>query len=96
MDKTINFSVYRFHLLPISTNQISLFNKEYTYEELVEKKNKIFDEIIKDLQNYSNDFPVELYSSEDKSYLFRLANPKQTTIYRNFTDIIESTEPYFT
>lgn len=94
MEKTINFSVYRFHLLPISTNQISLFDKEYTYEELVEKKNAIFEEIIQDLENNRNDFPIELYSSDDKSYLFRLANPKQTTIYRNFTDIIENTEPY--
>lgn len=94
MEKTINFSVYRFHLLPISTNQISLFDKDYTYEELVEKKNTIFDDIIQNLQNNVNDFPVELYSNEDKNYLFRLANPKQTTIYRNFIEIIENTEPF--
>lgn len=94
MEKTINFSVYRYHLLPISTNQVSLFDREYTYEELVEKKSMIFDNIIKDLQNHTNDFPIELYSNDGHSYLFRLANPKQTIIYRNFTDIIENTEPY--
>lgn len=94
MDKTINFEIYRFHLLPITTNQTSLFEKEMTYEELVEKKNKFFDDIVQDLQNQTQDFPIELYSTEDKSYLFRLANPKQTTIYRNFADIVENTEPY--
>lgn len=94
MDKIINFEIYRFHLLPITTNQISLFERGMTYEELVEKKNKFFDEIVQDLQNRTQDFPIELYSTEDKSYLFRLANPKKTTIYRNFADIPENTEPY--
>lgn len=94
MDKIISFEIYRFHLLPITTNQISLFERGMTYEELVEKKNEFFDEIVQDLQNRTQDFPIELYSTEDKSYLFRLANPKKTTIYRNFADIPENTEPY--
>jgi hypothetical protein len=94
MDKTIIFEIYRFHLLPITTNQISLFEKDMTYEELVEKKNSFFDEIVQDLQNRTQDFPIELYSTEDKSYLFRLANPKTTIIYKNFDDIPENTEPY--
>lgn len=94
MDKIISFEIYRFHLLPITTNQISLFERGMTYEELVEKKNAFFDEIVQDLQNRTQDFPIELYSTEGKSYLFRLANPKKTTIYRNFADIPENTEPY--
>ncbi|WP_347066045.1 hypothetical protein [Flavobacterium sp. WV_118_3] len=94
MEKQIVFEIYRFHLLPISTNQISLFSEEITYEELVSKKNAFFDEIIQDLQNKQEDFPIELYSTEDKSYLFRLANPKTTKIYRNFSEIEENTEPY--
>lgn len=94
MEKLIYFEIYRFHLLPITTNQISLFEKEMSYDELVQKKNGFFDEIIQDLQNKTQDFPIELYSVDDKSYLFRLANPKQTTIYRNFSEIPENTEPY--
>lgn len=94
MDKTLIFEIYRFHLLPITTNQISLFEKNMTYEELVEKKNNFFDEIVRDLQNRPQDLPIELYSTEDRSYLFRLANPKTTTIYRNFSEIPENTEPY--
>lgn len=94
MDKTIVFDLYRFHLLPITTNQVSLFEEKMTYEELVEKKNTFFDTIVQDFQNKPQDLPVELYSYEDKTYLFRLANPKTTTIYRNFAEIPENTEPY--
>ncbi|MFV5691650.1 hypothetical protein ACM55K_06480 [Flavobacterium sp. LT1R49] len=94
MSKTIYFEIYRFHLLPITTHQISLFEHEMSYEELVQKKNGFFDSIVQNLQNNAQDFPIELYSSEDKSYLFRLANPKKTTIYRNFSEREENTEPY--
>ena len=94
MDKSIVFEIYRFHLLPITTNQISLFEKEMSYDELVQKKNSFFNEIVQDLQNRKEDFPIELYSTEENSYLFRLANPKTTMIYRNFSDIPENTEPY--
>jgi hypothetical protein len=38
MDKIVKFDIYRFHLLPISTKQISLFDKEVSYEDLKEKK----------------------------------------------------------
>lgn len=95
MDKTVIFEIYRFHLLPITTNQISLFENEImTYDELVEKKNQFFDEIVQNLQNNNQDLPIELYSSEGSSYLFRLANPKTTLIYRDFAEIPEKTEPY--
>ncbi|SHF91249.1 hypothetical protein SAMN05444372_101146 [Flavobacterium micromati] len=94
MDKTIVFELYRFHLLPITTSQFSLFDEVISYDELVKKKNKFFDEIVQDLQNRTEDFPIELYSVEDNSYLFRLANPKTTMIYRNFAEIPENTEPY--
>lgn len=95
MDKTVIFEIYRFHLLPITTNQISLFENEImTYDELVEKKNQFFDEIVQNLQNNNQDLPIELYSSEGSSYLFRLANPKTTLIYRDFAEITEKTEPY--
>lgn len=95
MDKTVIFEIYRFHLLPITTNQISLFENEImTYDELVEKKNRFFDEIVQNLQNNNQDLPIELYSSEGSSYLFRLANPKTTLIYRDFAEIPEKTEPY--
>lgn len=94
MDKTLTFDIFRFHLLPISTKQISIFDKEITYEELKEKKNTIFDEIVRDLQNRVNQFPLELYSTDETHYLFRLANPKKTIIYKDFKEIIENTEPY--
>lgn len=95
MDRTIVFELYRFHLLPITTNQISLFDDEImTYEELVERKNSFFEEIVQNLQNNNQDSPIELYSSEGNSYLFRLANTKTTLIYRDFAEIPEKTEPY--
>lgn len=94
MDRIIKFDIFRFHLLPISTKQFSLFDKDISYEELKDKKNNIFDEIVKDLQNRENQYPLELFSSEESNYLFRLANPKNTIIYKDFKEIIENTEPY--
>lgn len=95
MDRAIVFEIYRFHLLPITTKQISLFDDAIlSNEELIERKNQFFDEIVQNLQNNTQDLPIELYSSEDSSYLFRLANPKTTLIYRDFTEIHEKTEPY--
>lgn len=94
MTKTIVFDIFRFHLLPITTKQISLFDKEISYEELKEQKNGIFDELIQNLENRVNQLPIELFSYDDKSYLFRLANPKKTVIYKNFKEIEENTEPF--
>ena len=81
MDKILTFDIFRFHLLPISTKQISLFGNEITYQELVERKNDIFTRLIENLQNIDSGFPLELYSYEEGSFLFRIANPKKTIIY---------------
>lgn len=94
MDKIISFDIFRFHLLPITTKQISLFGEQMTYEELVKKKNELFESMVQDLQNRQNQFPLELFSSEGSFYLFRLANPKKTIIYKDFKAIVENTEPY--
>lgn len=94
MEKTIKFDIFRYHLLPITTNQVSLFGDEMSYEDLVEKKNIIFKDLVEDLQNMKSDLPLELFSVVDDSFLFRLANLKKTIIYKDFNEIVENTEPY--
>ncbi|EAP87943.1 hypothetical protein [Croceibacter atlanticus] len=94
MDKTLKFDIFRFHLLPITTKQTSLFGENITYEELVQKKNEVFNKFVEDLQNINTGLPLELFSYEDDSFLFRIANPKKTIIYKDFKEIVEKTEPY--
>ncbi|PQJ31912.1 hypothetical protein BST92_08220 [Nonlabens arenilitoris] len=94
MDKALKFDIFRFHLLPITTKQTSLFGEQITYEDLVNKKNEVFNDFVKDLQNLNTGVPLELFSQEDDSFLFRIANPKKTIIYKDFKEIIENTEPY--
>ncbi|KEZ93513.1 hypothetical protein IL45_04685 [Nonlabens ulvanivorans] len=94
MDKSLKFDIFRFHLLPITMKQTSLFGEDISYEELVQKKNQVFNKFIEDLQNLDTGLPLELFSQEDDSFLFRIANPKKTIIYKNFKEIVENTEPY--
>lgn len=97
-NKRINFHLSRYHLLPISTRdaQISLFeDKKLTYEELREKKNSFFKEVLHNLPNSkSHSNPLKLFQNDDNYYLFKLANKKITTITQNFENISVDDEPY--
>lgn len=96
--KTLNFHIYRYHLLPISRNnqQTRLFqDKELTYEEIKEKKNQFFKEVLDVLvDSKSNSNPLKLYHQEGDFYLFKIAQKKTTTIYQNFENLIIDNEPY--
>lgn len=97
-DKLINFHIYRYHLLPIETNnaQIELFeNQKLSYNEIREKKNDFFTEILNNLVNSKNKkHPLKLEHHESDIYLFKLAQKKTTVITKNFENLIIDNEPY--
>ncbi|MCZ2474731.1 hypothetical protein G9H61_04700 [Aquirufa ecclesiirivi] len=96
--KKINFHIYRYHLLPINkeTKQLDAFPpKKLTYEELKDKKNSFFDEILNTLvDNKLNSHPLKLEHSESEYFLFKIAQKKNTTITQNFTNKNIPNEPY--
>jgi len=96
--KTINFHIYRYHLLPIDTNnkQIDLFKKEtLTFEEIKERKNEFFTKTLGNLIDSKNNYhPLKLEHNEDGFYLFKLAQKKTTTITQNFENVTIDNEPY--
>ncbi|WNH09959.1 hypothetical protein [Thalassobellus suaedae] len=97
-DKLINFHIYRYHLLPIITDdkQVKLFeDKPLSFEDIKNKKNDFFNNILKNLiSSKSNSHPLKLEHNEDEYYLFKLAQKKTTTITQNFENLIIDNEPY--
>lgn len=97
-NRRINFHIYRYHLLPISKKdtQVELFeNKTMSYEEIREKKNTFFKEILDNLiTSTSNVNPLQLFHNENEFYLFKLAQKKVTTITQNFENLVIDNEPY--
>ena len=96
--KTINFHIYRYHLLPIDTNnkQIDLFkNETLTFDEIKERKNEFFTKTLDNLvSSKNNNHPLKLEHTEDGFYLFKLAQKKTTTITQNFENVTIDNEPY--
>jgi|GEM_PF-1181584 len=69
MRKRIPFKTYRYHLVPVKSEQLSAFGTNLSIDELKERKNDIFKDIIltsKSLQGHSSQLPVELDYAEMK------------------------------
>ncbi len=96
--KIINFHLFRFHLLPLASNnaQTSLFEEnKLSVEELKEKKNIFFKNILDELpKSKSHTHPLVLHSNDKNYYLFKLAQKKTTTITKNFKNQTIDNEPY--
>ena len=84
-NKTVNFHIFRYHLLPIENFQVDLFEKKekLTYEEVKERKNGFFKEILDNLPfSKSNKNPLVLENTEDDYYLFKLAQKNLLLLHR--------------
>lgn len=96
--RILNFLVFRYHLLPINSNnnQTKLFtNSLPTYDEIRENKNSYFKTILDDLAQSNNGFyPIQLNHQEDDYYLFKIAQKKTTNITKDFKKIKIENEPY--
>lgn len=97
MSKTITFSEYRYHLLPLETDQtaLELHGPKPSFEELKKIKNIVFDDIIKSLEDSKKEQNLfKLLDSSDTIYLFKVSNKKYDKIVENFTEKEIPTEPY--
>lgn len=97
-DKTINFHLFRYHLLPINkeTTQLDVFpQKRLTYDELKKFKNSFFADMLKSLvDNKLKSHPLKLDHSDNNHFLFKIAQKKNTIITQNFTNKNIPNEPY--
>lgn len=97
-NRTLNFHLYRFHLLPLSSDesQVNLFPEEkLTKAELKKNKNRFFREVLDNLESKSSDkYPIALHDNEDEYYVFKIANKKSTELIKDFKAKIYPTEPY--
>lgn len=78
--KLISFDLFRYQLLPITQNaQINLFGKELTLEELIERKNKIFHEVITLTKQYFHpgyDTHHKILINRDDWFVFKIGSKK--------------------
>jgi len=93
--KNITFDLYRFHLIPITTNQTSILdNEKISYDDLVAIKNNIFNTLVKNLTKNNTDFPIIEFDSTKDKFLFGIANVKETELIKDFRTVKEKTEPF--
>jgi len=98
MKKRIPFKNYRYHLVPVKTDQLSIFNKEITVEELKEKKNQFFSEILsssKSLKGINTaQLPIEIDYAKDDIFIMKLAVERKTTLYKDFKPLDYNNQPF--
>lgn len=96
--RLINFRLYRYHLLPLSTDesQTSLFpKKKMKTSEVKEKKNIFFNTVLSSLvESKNNSNPIRLHFQEDEYFVFKIAQKKTARITKDFKNETVSNEPY--
>jgi hypothetical protein len=96
--KLINFRLYRFHLLPLSSDdsQTSMFpKKKMKTSEVKEKKNLFFSLVLSSLvESKNNSNPIRLHHNEDEYFVFKIAQKKTARITKDFKNETVSNEPY--
>ena len=97
MLKKIPFKTYRYHLVPVKSDQLSVFGDKLSIERLKEIKNDLFKDIIvnsKSLQGRSSKLPVELDYSNDEIYVLKLAVDRKAVLYKNFKPMDVENQPF--
>lgn len=98
MKKKVPFKNYRYHLVPVKTDQLTIFNKEVTLEELKEQKNKLFEEIILSSKSIrglnTSQLPLEIDYASDDIFIMKLAVDRKTTLYKNFKPLDYNNQPF--
>lgn len=79
--KSISFELFRYQILPIDRFlQVDLFSNVNSIEELIENKNKIFDEVLStqpDFSSKKNKTIVKKLIDNDGFYLYRIARNRK-------------------
>ncbi len=81
--KNFRFDLYRYQILPIDREfQGQLFSKYKTIEELLQAKNEVIEEVIKEIQDYSTgktEIKSKLLSIKDNFILYKFAANRSLT-----------------
>jgi Holliday junction resolvase len=95
--KKIPFKTYRYHLVPVKSDQLSVFGDKLSIDELKEKKNDLFRDIIlnsKSLQGRSSQLPIALDYSDQDIFVLKLAVDRKTVLYKNFKPVDVENQPF--
>jgi len=96
--RLINFRLYRYHLLPLSTDesQTSMFpKKKKKTSEVKEKKNIFFNTVLGSLvESKNNSNPIRLHHQDEEYFVFKIAQKKTARITQDFKNQTVSNEPY--
>lgn len=97
-NKIINFHIYRYHLNPLESNetQLELFNgNKLSTKQIKENKNIFFEKVLtENLKIGTASNPMTLHDHSGDFFLLKIANPKKTTIIKNFKPVVTEHEPY--
>jgi hypothetical protein len=99
MNKLVSFKLYRYHLVPVSTRQVNLFENFMSFDDLKEKKNDYFQEVLLKIENsreerHALDYPIKLIFQEEFIFMFKIAVTRRTTLYHDFEAQDVSNEPF--
>ncbi|AJA69883.1 hypothetical protein MYRA21_2774 [Myroides sp. A21] len=95
----MNFQVYRYHLSPLSTEEISITidgkSKVFTEEDLKNKKNYFFEKALEAVDYYKNSSNILKLEFQDSGiFVMKIANSKTTEIVEDFEKRMVETYPY--
>lgn len=96
--RLINFRLYRYHLLPLSTDesQTTMFpKKKMKTSEVIEKKNTFFKTVLNSLvESKNNTNPIRLHHQDEEYFVFKIAQKKKARITQDFKNQTVNNEPY--
>lgn len=96
--KIINFTIYRYHLLPLTSKSIQtdLFQeKNLSAEEIKERKNEFLSIELNSLEKINNKKnSLKLHDKGEEFFLFKIAQKKDTIITKDFESTVIENEPY--
>ncbi|NCD69441.1 hypothetical protein [Mucilaginibacter agri] len=97
MSKKVPFKMYRYHLVPIKSEQLSIFGNELTLDELKIQKNELFERILvgsQSLKARSSQLPIEINYNQDNIYILKLGVDRKTTLYKDFKKVDVENQPF--
>lgn len=95
-EREIRLFIYRYHLIPLSSEskQTSLFGDEISIDEIKKNKNNYFEDVLSQIEATKGKNPIKLFDSSGKKFLLKIAQKKNQTVTKDFKREIISNEPY--
>lgn len=96
--KKIKMQCYRYHLSPITTQQVDMFSVKKSNQELIAEKNKLFKESLEGTIKFENRKGKELthrvLTTDEDMLLLELANKKSLKFFKDWNQNEIETAPF--